>query len=347
MTTAGEPAISAVIPLYNKEKYVRRAVDSVLAQSFGEFELIVVNDGSTDNGPAIVSAYRDLRIRLIHQENRGVSAARNRGIKEAKGELIAFLDADDEWCPDFLDTIVRLEEKFPNAGAYATGFRLLKGGRHIFRDLHISRRRDECGCYFDLLRKGAAVNSSCIAVRRSVFDSVGVFREGYKRGEDIDLWFRIGVLHKFAFSPRICSLYYYYLPDNACHTTVLCATPPLYISFLQIRDDPSVPPRVREKAARYLSHYLAEDAHRVFLSGTRDAACRRLREYRFLFGPTCSYARLLLLSMVPVVLLRLFVLARLRTVGCLLSLKSAVLRMAHSGIVDPRAIRCSLQRKVR
>jgi glycosyltransferase involved in cell wall biosynthesis len=179
--------ISVVIPLYNKEKYIRRAVDSVLSQSFRDFELIVVNDGSTDNGPALVRQYDDSRVRVLDQENRGVSAARNRGIAEAHGELVVFLDADDEWSSDFLEVIAALVRRFPHAGAYFTGWRLLTHERNISRVLRIGSQDDTCGCYFDLLAKGGSANASCIAVQRSVLHRLGGFRTSHRRGEDGDL----------------------------------------------------------------------------------------------------------------------------------------------------------------
>ena len=107
--------ISVVIPLYNKERYIARAIQSALGQTYGDFELIVVDDGSTDGSVDIVSQFADTRLRLINQANAGVGAARNRGIKDAKYELITFLDADDEWMPDFLETVLELREEFPEA----------------------------------------------------------------------------------------------------------------------------------------------------------------------------------------------------------------------------------------
>lgn len=98
-------------------------MDSVISQKVQDFEIVVVNDGSTDKSADIVKNFSDTIIRLINQKNAGVSVARNRGINEAKSELIAFLDADDEWMPDYLETILRLREKYPCAGLYATSIK--------------------------------------------------------------------------------------------------------------------------------------------------------------------------------------------------------------------------------
>ena len=92
--------ISIVIPLYNKEQQIGKTLESVFAQSFQDYEVVIVNDGSTDKSVEIVEGMADKRIRLINQKNSGVSAARNKGIQESRGEYIAFLDADDEWKPD-------------------------------------------------------------------------------------------------------------------------------------------------------------------------------------------------------------------------------------------------------
>jgi glycosyltransferase involved in cell wall biosynthesis len=94
--------VSVIIPLYNKRSFVDRAIDSIFAQTFQDFEIVVVDDGSTDNGPEIVKCYKDSRMRLIHQPNAGPGAARNTGVRQSSSPYVAFLDADDEWLPDFL-----------------------------------------------------------------------------------------------------------------------------------------------------------------------------------------------------------------------------------------------------
>ena len=113
---------SVVIPLFNKENEIKRAIRSVLAQTVKNFELIVIDDGSTDTSAGKVKEFNDTRIRLFTQKNSGVSAARNRGIREAKSDMVSFLDADDEWSREYLETINRLTHKFPDAGLYVTAY---------------------------------------------------------------------------------------------------------------------------------------------------------------------------------------------------------------------------------
>lgn len=114
--------ISIVIPLYNKKDQVSNTIATVLAQTYQDFEVIIVNDGSTDDSVAEVEKVQDSRIRLIHQQNAGVSVARNRGIEASKGDLIAFLDADDEWTPGYLETQYQLFRKYPDCGVFACNY---------------------------------------------------------------------------------------------------------------------------------------------------------------------------------------------------------------------------------
>ena len=115
-----EISFSIIIPLYNKAPYIERAINSVLNQSLQNFEIIVVNDGSSDGGEKIVTKLEDERLKLVSQKNAGVSAARNKGALEAKSEYLAFLDGDDTWEPNFLSELVKLIADFPNAGIYGT-----------------------------------------------------------------------------------------------------------------------------------------------------------------------------------------------------------------------------------
>jgi hypothetical protein len=317
--------VSVVIPLYNKGKYLGRAVSSVLAQTFKDFELIIVNDGSTDDGPAVARKYADSRINVIDQDNQGASAARNRGVAAARGELIAFLDADDEWRPDFLATIAHLVERFPGAGAYATGWRHLRGGgRYCYRDISV-HDHEQCGCYFDRLAGGGGVHTSSVAVRRGVFERLGAFRVEEPFHEDLDMWFRIALHYDFAYSPRICSLYHAYIPDNACHTGTYGKYVPVCTSLREMRADPMMDVAVRAKAERYAAAHLARVITVALLRGTPELVAQRLRQYRDLFGVTPAYIRLLLLHSVPRPLLRPAILAALSLSRGCLSLRNAVL----------------------
>ena len=115
--------ISVIIPLYNKEKQIARTLQTVLEQTFQAFEIVIVDDGSTDGSVQEIEQIKDSRIRLIHQQNGGVSAARNRGITEARYDLVAFLDADDEWKPTYLETQYQLYQKYPECSVYACNYK--------------------------------------------------------------------------------------------------------------------------------------------------------------------------------------------------------------------------------
>src|SRR5262249_38507394 len=121
---------SVVVPLYNKARYISRCLDSIRAQTYPDFEIIVVNDGSTDGGESIVRGYGDARIRLVSQQNAGPGPARNRGIAEARGDWIAMLDSDDEWDPRYLELGVKLLESYP-AGVACITFAMLELPQHF------------------------------------------------------------------------------------------------------------------------------------------------------------------------------------------------------------------------
>ena len=120
---------SVIMPLYNKAPYVRKAVESVVGQTCRDWELVVVDDGSSDGSGEVVAGVADARIRIIRQENAGVGAARNRGVAESSAPYICFLDADDWWEPTFLEEMTGMIERNPNAGIYGTSYYIVKNGR--------------------------------------------------------------------------------------------------------------------------------------------------------------------------------------------------------------------------
>lgn len=204
---------SVVIPLYNKAEHIRRSIDSVLAQTIQNFEIIVVNDGSTDGGENIVKRYTDHRIKLIEQNNSGVSSARNRGILTAEGKYIAFLDADDVWLPDFLDTISGLIKKFSDAGAYATAYKVKEpDGKYYkvnFSPIPSFPWEGIISNYFECLASGYhSLRTSAVCIKKDIFNSVGLFDTSFRMGEDTDMWIRLYLKTKIAFSTKINAIYF-------------------------------------------------------------------------------------------------------------------------------------------
>jgi glycosyltransferase involved in cell wall biosynthesis len=190
------PVISVVIPLHNKAATIERALRSVLAQSFQDFEVIVVDDGSTDGSGDLVRQSGDVRIRLIRQENRGVSAARNRGVSEAHSEIVAFLDADDEWLPEFLETISQLVKEQPASGMFGTSyFCQSECGRRaaVLSDTELSD-------YFCVAAESEPpINASAVAVRKEALLAVGGFPVGITAGEDLLTWARLAARFPVAY----------------------------------------------------------------------------------------------------------------------------------------------------
>lgn len=193
---------SVIIPLYNKEKYIHKAIHSVLNQTFVEFELIIVDDGSTDKSLKQLYEVKDERLNIISQTNQGVSIARNNGVKNANFELITFLDADDWWHPDFLKEMFELIQKFSDAAIYSSSYFKVKNGKNI--PAKIGVENEFKAGYINYYKVYAntfwvPVNCSFVVVKKSVFTNVGGFNPKLKFGEDLDLWLRISLNHQFAF----------------------------------------------------------------------------------------------------------------------------------------------------
>ncbi len=213
MNNGGTIDISVVMPLYNKGAEVGRAIRSVMAQTVSNFEIIVVNDGSTDTGPDEVRNIRDCRIRIIDQRNAGVSVARNRGIEEARADFIAFLDADDEWKPDFLETIMRLRRDFPTCDVFATAYYYSTsagGMRPIFFSTMPDRMWEGIVDFHFAINSefDPAISSSAIAVTKKAISSIGGFPLGITFGEDLLTWVRLLLNYDIAYSTHPCSIYW-------------------------------------------------------------------------------------------------------------------------------------------
>ncbi len=203
--------ISVIIPLYNKEAGVATALRSLLSQTYQDFEVIVVDDGSTDGSVAIVETFNDQRIKLIQQQNAGVSAARNRGIAEATGEYVAFLDADDEWMPWFLEEIRTLQEAYPECKAQATNYIFNSNGKKsptILRRIPFKGERGVLSNYFEVASYShPPVWTSAVCIERKLLQEVGGFPVGVKAGEDLLVWARMAIHTQWAYSLKALAQY--------------------------------------------------------------------------------------------------------------------------------------------
>jgi len=204
------PQFSVIIPLYNKEKFIEKTLLSVLQQSFRDFEIVLVNDGSTDGSEAIVLKQTDSRIRYYSKSNEGVSSARNFGIEKAIGTHIAFLDADDYWYPDFLATFQQTVLQFPEQLVFAAAKEIQTAEKTFPAGYSFQKNeRPQLLDYFESSKKESILWTSCAVFHKSVFERVGVFDRTIQIGEDTDLWIRIGLTFPVVFHPKVLARYNY------------------------------------------------------------------------------------------------------------------------------------------
>ena len=187
LTDTQAPLVSVIIPTFNRAWTVGSAIDSVIVQNYPNFELIVVDDGSSDHTPALLSAYKDA-ILPIHQPNRGVSAARNRGIAAASGDLIAFLDSDDYWLPGKLSEQVAFFKAHPAAWICQTEEIWIRNGRRVNPR---RRHKKPAGDIFIPSLELCLVSPSAVMAKKALFVEIGGFDENLPACEDYDLWLRV------------------------------------------------------------------------------------------------------------------------------------------------------------
>ena len=204
--------ISVVIPLYNKEKSIASTLRTVLNQTYQDFEIIIVNDGSTDHSVDEVEKIKDNRIHLIHQTNAGVSAARNCGIEEARGKYIAFLDADDEWKPEYLQTQYELTLKYPECNVFACNYEFKntegKVTPTIIRKLPFEGEDGILSNYFEVAScSHPPLWTSTVMVKKYAIQTIRGFPVGIKSGEDLLTWARLAIKYKIAYSKNVHAQY--------------------------------------------------------------------------------------------------------------------------------------------
>lgn len=196
---------SVIVPLYNKEVTIAVTLVSVLNQKFKNFEVIIINDGSTDKSLQIVESFNDPRISVFSHENRGVSHARNYAVARAGFEFISFLDADDLWDPNYLEEIAHLIHSYPTCSVFTSAYRVLGPCKISFKcDTLPEGIVDD---YFEARIKHHIMRTSAITVKKSVLDAVGGFPEGMFGGEDDYTWTKFALNSKIAFTPKVLATY--------------------------------------------------------------------------------------------------------------------------------------------
>lgn len=297
---------TVVIPLYNKAAYIAQTLQSVLKQSFADFEVVVVDDGSSDDGVRIVRSMGDARVRVETQANAGVAAARNRGIALARGEWVAFLDADDWWHPDYLMTQRAAIQAHPNADVVATQLRALPDGGDWSPLPWPSLSAHPAVSLVDDLpsrwMQSAPFFTSSIAVRLSCLQSMQpCFPVGESRGEDLDLWFRLGELSPIVLTEQALVAYREAASGSLTSTHAVRMLPP-YLVRMQGRaldGTSSLTERQRQSALKFVAEQHITLARQALIAGRRGEALQWLRQSRGYIYSKRWYVTCLMVLMMP------------------------------------------------
>ncbi|WNM18748.1 glycosyltransferase family 2 protein [Flavobacterium capsici] len=208
------PYFSIIVPVFNKEKFVSKTIESILQQSFQEYEIIIINDGSTDESEKKINQFKDKRIRYYKTENQGVAKSRNFGISLSTADYICFLDADDYWFPNFLERFHFYSNQFKTEKVFACAIEIETKSKILpaFYSVKIIKEFEIVN-FFKASKKESILWTSSVCIHKDVFDKIGVFDENLKISEDIDLWIRIGINYKILFINSILARYVY--DDNS------------------------------------------------------------------------------------------------------------------------------------
>ncbi len=303
---ADTDTIAVVVPLYNKERFVSRAIESVLGQTRPVDEIIVIDDASTDDSDAQVRSFRNKSIKLLRRTEPGPGgyAARNLGIRSATSRWIAFLDADDTWKPNFVEELFSMIESAPReVGCVFTGYEKVRASGKIERDIHSAHYRNAGvhsysfeGFLADWIALGSApVWTSACAIRRDVLLRAGLFPEGRcRRGGDKDMWLRAMAHSNGMFSPKVCATYHTVTQNQVSRQISFNITPCLIHSVMQML--PEATGRRRTLLRRLVNLELYEYA---LLLGPRERMASKTYEGFFVLTNPFRYLVLRALTLLP------------------------------------------------
>lgn len=211
MSKNTNPIFSVIIPTYNRVDYLCFTVESVLKQTFKEFELIIVDDGSTDGTKNMVSEYTDPRLKYVYHDNKGVSYSRNRGLELSKGVYMAFLDSDDRWVPHKLETTLEYINKYPEIQIFHTEELWYKNDR--IQNQKKKHKKPDGYVYLNALPI-CCISMSTAVLNKEVINKVGMFDESLPACEDYDFWLRTAIKYKVKLIPEYLTIKYGGRPDQ-------------------------------------------------------------------------------------------------------------------------------------
>lgn len=269
------PFFSIIIPLYNKEKYIQNTLNCVFKQVFSDFEVIVINDGSTDGSLAILNQFtNDSRLKIIHQENQGVSAARNKGMENAQADYICFLDADDTWKPNHLQAFYDVIFKFSEAKMYCNRYVTQISKKSFIENNFIDIAEDYEG-YVEDFFKSSLINrvalTSAVCIHKDIFYEIGGFNTQVLSGQDLEYWIKIAIKFKVAIT-RHNTLLYNFLQENKSlsKTQINLKTIPNFNQFYEEENN-------NKSLKQFLDLYRIEYALKYYISGNHEKSSALLK----------------------------------------------------------------------
>lgn len=279
--------ICVVIPLYNKADHVLACIETIIYQTCKPGEIIVVDDGSTDDSADRVIKHYNNQVTLIQQENRGVSAARNAGIDSTERKFVAFLDADDQWDSHYIEEICHLIEEFPQCDVFATAYQLIYPGYIEKPNYPGVEKHSRCQLenYFaSSLGEWSVLTSSSTVVRRTALLNVGKYSEDIPYAEDTDLWYRLALKYKIAFSNNALVRYYCLTEGSMTQTNTPQDELGHSIKLTQLLNNNEISskfaPAVKKFIAQGLQYLIREHAKRGnYLIATKYLLDKRVYHY--------------------------------------------------------------------
>lgn len=308
---------SVILPVYNGEKFVDNAIGSIFAQTYSDWELIIVNDGSKDNTASVLEKYEDHgKVTVIHQANGGVSDARNNGISHAKGDYIAFLDADDVWENYHLETMADLIEKYPSAGLYGTFTRAELVNGEVISECNYFKDKEEsvflndffAEYHKDKSAKMFTVITTCISAE--AMKKAGGFPVGCAIGEDLELSLRVAAYYPVVLSKKITATY---KKENSVATkdTSFDADWKFFDTVEELYNDDDIPLSKKDNIKKVMGWFTMRRCRHYIIDGKRGMAWKAHRDTPNSVSKKDRLINLVLLMM-PTALVRKIFAARWR-----------------------------------